>query len=109
MINLPPTQRNLLGVQFEQGVNFADVFQMLVENQNRFSNAFCPPYPRLVGLVAAKFNRVTSDRDARLSIMSQYLKRPITSTKDMTTAECVVWLKMLERPQFVEYLKEALP
>lgn len=108
MTDVRPLTMEPINSIIKAGINFVEVFQMLLDNQNRFSNAFCPPYPQLAGLVASKFKRVTEDRDVRLNIMSRYVGRRVSSAKDMTTAECVVWLKMLERQPFVEYLKEGV-
>lgn len=108
MDSLPTSHQNQLGVQFGLKADFHEVFQMLLDNQNRFSNAFCPPYSGLAGLVASKFKRVTDCRETRLAIIGQYVGRTVRSTKDLTTAECMVWLKMLELDTFVDYLKEGV-
>ena len=87
-------------------IDYRAIYDSLLDAQNQFSNADAPPYPRLRGMVAQKFSqRVSEDREFRLKVTSDFAHRSITGTKDLTTAECVTWLKMLEREGFVEWLK----
>jgi len=79
---------------------------LIVNQQNRFSNANDPVTPGTLTRLHIHLGVWAKDRDLKLKIFQEMLNLPdLKSTKDLSMAQAVAFINLCESPTFQFYLE----